>query len=111
MSCSCVGSPHTRECLFEHFMSYSGYHSQSQEEQDRLKKAYFDGLDAQEKRRCWVSTFKGGIWVEDKEFTWIFHGWGKDYDEDTRCEYTAAIIEAECGKIALVRADAIRFIA
>lgn len=75
------------------------------------------------KRKCYVSSMvpvpipdQPGrtkyVLTEDKEFTWIFHGWGVDYEEfeGGPGNYSCAIVEAECGKIALVRADWIRFI-
>lgn len=34
---------HSRECLFEHFMSYTG---STKEMHDELQRAYFDGMDA-----------------------------------------------------------------
>lgn len=39
--CKCNGNPHTLECLYQHFLSYTGYeHSES------LFKAYSDGADS-----------------------------------------------------------------
>ncbi len=46
--------------------------------------------------------------VEDKEFIWTFHAWGVDSDDGNA--YSVAIVEAECGKVAMVRADWIRFL-
>jgi hypothetical protein len=70
-------------------------------------------------RQCYVSNLKqvgdpygvGTVkWelVEDREFIWDFMSWGVDYNEDG--QYSVAIIEAECGKVAMVRADWIRFL-
>lgn len=74
------------------------------------------------KRECYVSSMQEvpvegqpgrSKWelVEDKEFRWVFHGWGIDYEEFEAgpASFTCAIVEAECGKVALVRADWIRF--
>lgn len=71
-------------------------------------------------RRCYVSNMKEVIpdpefptrkkWqlVEDREFVWDFHGFGIDNNQDG--QYSVAIVEAECGKVAMVRADWIRFL-
>ncbi len=40
------GVGHSPECLFEHFLSYTGYWSQPEDIRALLKQAYFDGIDA-----------------------------------------------------------------
>lgn len=74
-------------------------------------------------KSCYVSSLKPVpipdqpdrvMWelVEDREFIWTFHGFGIDYEEFENGvgQFTCAIVEAECGKVALVRADWIRFL-
>ena len=39
-------SQHSKECLFEHFLCYTGSHQECAEILEKLKKAYFDGLEA-----------------------------------------------------------------
>ena len=45
-TCSCGGTPHTDECYFGHFLAYTGFAGESPEIIEKLKKAYFDGIDA-----------------------------------------------------------------
>jgi len=40
------GRNHSVECLFEHFMCYTGGHKQPSDIRIMLKKAYFDGHEA-----------------------------------------------------------------
>jgi len=40
------GRNHSIECLFEHFMAYTGGHKESIAIQTMLEKAYFDGYEA-----------------------------------------------------------------
>lgn len=37
---------HSVECLFEHFMCYTGGYNETDDVQEKLKKAYFDGFEA-----------------------------------------------------------------
>lgn len=69
-------------------------------------------------RRCWVEVWKQDAgngkpgYVEDKEFEYVFHGFGHDIIEstDSYVQFTVAILEAECGKVYLVPAQLVRFI-
>ena len=69
-------------------------------------------------RKCWVEVWKQDAgngkpgFVEDKEFEYVFHGFGHDFLESTdgNIQFTAAILEAECGKVCLVPAQRVRFI-
>lgn len=44
--CSCGGSPHTQDCMFQHFLSYSGCWRQPDNIRAMLRNAYIHGLDA-----------------------------------------------------------------
>lgn len=37
---------HSKECLFEHFLSYTGYWQLEKSVVEKLRRAYYDGLEA-----------------------------------------------------------------
>lgn len=47
--CDAYGKiPHTPECLFDHFLSYTGYAQQPESVIEMLRKAYYDGMEVTE---------------------------------------------------------------
>lgn len=44
-------TPHTRECMFGHFLSYTQYHKYNSEIIEALRKAYYDGIEVSDPKQ------------------------------------------------------------
>lgn len=82
--------PHTPACLFDHFLAYTGFADESDDVKQKLRKAYYDGMEgaqptgAAEAEELWDSlrnciAFSAKDWSLEKRDAWVFGivlGWG-----------------------------------
>lgn len=65
------GTHHSPECLFEHFASYTGLHTEEPHVQEKIKRAYMDGYEAGAEPLPRFPTMLRKMWSGSEVQAWI----------------------------------------